>query len=195
MSGPTTIDTTGADAGQQDSLSEMVAAMMATNAPFTVIGSNSTSVIANAQALNQQDANNYSGGSSAVSPSVPAAPPTSSTGKSWWDSVLDGMSASGGASSVAVGPASQLAAAGSSDDSLTASMGGGNPTSMAGYQASAQGATQATAPVTSWISSHAGNYGLVVIGVLLGLGALLISQKQTIVSIGKTVGKAAAIAG
>jgi len=52
----------------------------------------------------------------------------------------------------------------------------------------------AASPVTSWIQDHAGNYGLVILGALLVLGALLISQRKNIETIVTTAGKAAAIA-
>lgn len=44
--------------------------------------------------------------------------------------------------------------------------------------------------VTGWIQSHLGNWGLITIGVILGLGALLISQKQTLITVGKQAAKA-----
>ena len=40
-----------------------------------------------------------------------------------------------------------------------------------------------------------GNYGLVIFGAILALGALLISQKETIVKVGSTAAKAGAILG
>lgn len=38
-----------------------------------------------------------------------------------------------------------------------------------------------------------GNAGLVIVGIILALGALLISQKQTVVKVGDTVAKTAAV--
>jgi hypothetical protein len=46
--------------------------------------------------------------------------------------------------------------------------------------------------VANWVQSHAANYGLVVLGALLALGALLISQRQTIVQVGKIAAEVAA---
>jgi len=46
--------------------------------------------------------------------------------------------------------------------------------------------------VQGWFAAHLGNYGLVALGVLLGLGALLISNKDTIVNVGTKVAKAVA---
>jgi hypothetical protein len=43
--------------------------------------------------------------------------------------------------------------------------------------------------ITTWISAHMGNWGLIGIGVVLGLGALLISQKQTLITVGKQAAK------
>lgn len=50
----------------------------------------------------------------------------------------------------------------------------------------------------TWLESHAANWGLIVLGVLLGIGALLISQKDTIINVGTkaagVVGKVAEVA-
>ena len=43
---------------------------------------------------------------------------------------------------------------------------------------------------TTW-----GNYGLVIFGAILALGALLISQKETVIKVGSTAAKAGAILG
>lgn len=69
----------------------------------------------------------------------------------------------------------------------------------------AQSAGHAIAPGTiaapsssgfSWLSpSTWGNLGLVAVGAILALGALLISQKQTIVKVGDTAAKTAALLG
>lgn len=48
---------------------------------------------------------------------------------------------------------------------------------------------------TSWLAAHAGNYGLVAFGAILALGALLISQKGTIVKVTSTAAKASALLG
>jgi hypothetical protein len=67
----------------------------------------------------------------------------------------------------------------------------GSPT--AGAVTAAATTTGTTAPITSWISSHAGNYGLVVMGALLALGALLISQRGNIEKVVETAGKVVAV--
>lgn len=53
----------------------------------------------------------------------------------------------------------------------------------------------ATASGSSFLQAHAANWGLIFLGVVLGVGALLISQKETIIQIGKTTAKAAAVVG
>ena len=58
-----------------------------------------------------------------------------------------------------------------------------------------QAAATTKAAASSFIQAHAANWGLVILGVVLGVGALLISQKETIVQIGKTTAKAAALVG
>lgn len=50
-----------------------------------------------------------------------------------------------------------------------------------------------TNPVTSWLQARAGNYGLVIMGGLLMLGALLISQRKNIETIVTTGAKVAAL--
>lgn len=53
-------------------------------------------------------------------------------------------------------------------------------------------------PVVGWFSGFdksIANFSLIAIGVVLGIGALLISQKQTIVKIGDTAAKGAAMLG
>lgn len=47
--------------------------------------------------------------------------------------------------------------------------------------------------VTSWLQSKAGDYGLVILGALLVLGALLISQRQNIQAAATTVAKVAVL--
>ncbi len=46
-------------------------------------------------------------------------------------------------------------------------------------------ATGVVNSITGWISSTAGNYGLAIMGALLVLGALLVSQKDTVVTLAK----------
>lgn len=40
-------------------------------------------------------------------------------------------------------------------------------------------------PVSDWVSTHVGNYGLVIFGGILILGALLISQKNNVIQMAK----------
>lgn len=110
-----------------------------------------------------------------------------------WDNFLTALSASGGAGGVASGAASQAAAAGSSPGSVAESAGGGNPTSLAAYGQSANAANAVNTSALSWLQSNLANYGLVILGVVLGVGALLVSQKSTIVNVGKTAAKVAAL--
>lgn len=112
---------------------------------------------------------------------------------SWWDNVLNAMSASGGASGVASGVAAQQAAAGSTPGSVSEAAGGGAPTTTSGYVSSAQSANAATSTALGWVQANLANYGLVILGVVLGVGALLVSQKSTIVNVGKTAAKVAAL--
>jgi hypothetical protein len=62
------------------------------------------------------------------------------------------------------------------------------------YGQAGQAGAAATSPVTNWIQGHAGNWGLIILGVVLGVGALLISQKDTIITVGKKVGELGALA-
>lgn len=50
-------------------------------------------------------------------------------------------------------------------------------------------ATAAVTPSTSFLA----NGGLIVVGVILGIAALVVSQRETIIQVGKTAAKAAAI--
>ncbi len=53
-------------------------------------------------------------------------------------------------------------------------------------------------PVAAWFSGFdksIANFTLIAIGVILAIGALLISQKETIVKIGDTAAKGAAMVG
>lgn len=52
----------------------------------------------------------------------------------------------------------------------------------------------ATPGFAGWLQDHAANWGLIVLGVLLAIGALLISQRETIISVGKEAAKVAAVA-
>lgn len=124
------------------------------------------------------------------SPTVGSQVSVSTTGNnpSAWDKFLDIASQGGGASSVAAGPAEQVAAAGASTPEQAAA--GGY------YNASdANLGINSTTTISQWLSSHMANYGLVIMGGLLVLGALLISQREKIQTVVKTAGKAAEITG
>lgn len=54
---------------------------------------------------------------------------------------------------------------------------------------------QGPSTVLNWVQSHMANYGLVILGALLVLGALLISQRKNAETVITTVGKVAAVAG
>lgn len=89
-------------------------------------------------------------------------------------SILDQMGA--GAASTTAGGAATIAA-----------NGGTSPTTLAaGGAANAPNANlgpTSTTTVTGWLQSHLANYGLVVMGALLVLGALLISQRDNIAKV------------
>lgn len=46
----------------------------------------------------------------------------------------------------------------------------------------------------TWLQDHMANYGLIALGIVLAVGALLISQKSTIVNVGKQAAEIAAVA-
>lgn len=119
--------------------------------------------------------------------STPAAP------KSTWDTILDALSASGGGGGVASGVAAQGAAAGSTPGSTAEAAGGGNPTSATQYGSALGAGSQSVQTGLGWLQANLANYGLVILGVVLGVGALLVSQKSTIVNVGKTAAKVAAL--
>jgi len=54
-----------------------------------------------------------------------------------------------------------------------------------GQSAGAKAVTGSTSTIGNWVSSHIGNYGIVFFGAILIVGALLISQKQTVLSVAK----------
>lgn len=151
---PTVYDTTNSDQGNLMQMSQLVAQDMKSGNPYQVIGSNATYV------------QNYATSLSGVQ--VEPAPNTSSD----WLSTIG----SGGASGFATGPAAQAAAAGASTPSQAAAGGGYNASS-------ANLGPTSTTTVTGWLQSHLANYGLVVMGALLVLGALLISQRDNIAKV------------
>ncbi|MGC8541040.1 MAG: hypothetical protein ACP5QA_10475 [Phycisphaerae bacterium] len=54
------------------------------------------------------------------------------------------------------------------------------------------------APFKAWIASFdksIANYALIGVGIVLGIGALLISQKETVIKIADTAAKGAALVG
>jgi hypothetical protein len=115
---------------------------------------------------------------------INASPSTSTAGapaqsQGFWGSLLDAMSSpySAPGAGFATGPAQVAAGAGGTTQAAAAASGTANtsPKNLG-----------PTATSTPW-----GNYGMVVFGALLALGALLISQKKNIIELGKTVGAAA----
>lgn len=70
----------------------------------------------------------------------------------------------------------------------------GNPSSQNGdAQFAAANPQDTTATGTlGWLFPNLGNYTLIAIGIILGIGALLISQKETVVQVASTAAKAAA---
>lgn len=122
-------------------------------------------------------------GASSTPTNSTAGNPQSST----WDNILDAISSpySAGGASPASGAAQVAAGAGGSTQAAAAASGTANTgTNNLG--------ANSTASLGSWISSHAGNYGLVVMGALLALGALLISQRDNIEKVAAVAAKVAA---
>jgi hypothetical protein len=66
-----------------------------------------------------------------------------------------------------------------------------NPNSPAQKAQILGGPGTAGSTVSGWFAAHLGNYGLVVLGALLGLGAILISNRQTVVKIAKAAAETA----
>ena len=189
---PTIYDTTGTDAATQSAMAQMVADNMAANQPFSVTGPFAANVLSIAQGQNLTDFGQTSTNTTTVTPTGAAA--NTATGNSWWDNMLDAMSAGGGAGGFASGPAAQASAAGSGGTGAASAAGGANPQTLQQYGQAGQAGAAATSPVTNWIQGHAGNWGLIILGVVLGVGALLISQKDTIITVGKKVGELGALA-
>lgn len=76
-----------------------------------------------------------------------------------------------------------------------AGLGVASPTASAGVQAAQAAKSVKLSGPLAWIESRIGNYGLVAFGAILALGALLISQKGTIVKVTSTAAKAGALLG
>jgi hypothetical protein len=70
-----------------------------------------------------------------------------------------------------------------------------NPIQSSLNAGNAVAASPTVSGATGWLQSHIANYGLVVLGGLLVLGALLISQRDKIQTVVETAGKAAELAG
>lgn len=81
---------------------------------------------------------------------------------------------------------------------LFSNMGGGIPgasfTPEQEQYIAKTGSSNIVGSTLSWFQSNYANWGLIALGVILAIGALLISQKETIVNIGETAAKAAAVA-
>lgn len=153
---PTIYDTTNADQTNLMQMSQLVAQDMRAGNAYQITGPQASYV------------QNYATGLSGVTVQ-PEPSPSNSTD---WLSTIG----SGGASGFATGPAEQAAAAGASTPSQAAAGGGYNA-------ANANMGPTSTTGVTGWLQSHLANYGLVVMGALLVLGALLISQRDNIAKV------------
>lgn len=117
---------------------------------------------------------------------INANPSTSTAGspaqsQGFWGNLLNAMSSpySAGGAGFATGPAQVAAGAGASTQAAAAAAG----TANTGQSTKLLGPTATSTP---W-----GNYGMVVFGAALALGALLISQKKNIIELGKVAGAAA----
>lgn len=191
---PTLYDTTGTDASTQQAMAQMIAGNMGANQPFKVTGPFAQTVLGMAQGQNALDFEATPPSNTAAATPTGAAANTA-TGNGFWDNVLNAMSAGGGGSSFfGAGPASQAAAAGSGGTGAAAAAGGANPQTLQQYRDAGAAAQAASTPVTNWIQAHAANWGLIFLGVVLGVGALLISQKDTVINVSKKVGEIGALA-
>jgi hypothetical protein len=106
-----------------------------------------------------------------------------SAGTDWFSEIGQGMASTG-----ATGAAAQAAAAGASTPGQAAAGGSANA-------ANANLGTTSTTSLSSWLQANLANDGLVILGALLVLGALLISQRQNIQTVAENVAKGAALAG
>lgn len=198
--GASMVVTSQTSAVQQQAMAAQLAYNMQNNLPVTLTaqpgdpGANAIadSVYAQAQtlALTPQTPTIGTQVGASTTGSNPAAPSTGATAPAWeqwlWAHVPN-LSGGGGASSVAAGPAEQAAAAGASTPA-TAAAGGGYTTGATNF-----GPTS-TQSAAGWLQSHMANYGLVILGGLLVLGALLISQRKNIETVVTSAGKVAALA-
>ena len=92
-----------------------------------------------------------------------------------------------GASSTLAGGAAGAAASGAGNSVAANAAGGGAASPSANL-----GATSTLSPI-AWLQANVANYGLVIMGALLVLGALLISQRQNIQTAVTTAAKVAAV--
>lgn len=185
--GANMVVTSQTSAVEQQAMAEQIAYNMQNNIPFS-LSSKPGDVGAGVIQENIMNQAQTIAMTPQQAPTVSSQVSASTTGSnpSGWDSFLDVLSAGGGASSVAAGPAEQAAAAGAATPSQAAAGGSYNaPDAKLG--------PTSTTGIGGWISEHIANYGLVVMGGLLVLGALLISQRDKIQPIVETAAKAAVV--
>ncbi len=165
---PIVYDTTGASQSNLMQLAQMVSQNMQNGTAYSITGPNASYV------------QNYATGLSGVKVipgQTSAGNETPATGTDWLSMLGQG------ASSTLAGGSAGVAAAGAGNSASANAAAGG-----AASAGSNLGATS-NLSLTGWIQSHAANYGLVIMGALLVLGALLISQRNNI----ETVAKIAAV--
>lgn len=180
-----TYNTANLDNQQWAQMATLIGNDMRSGQAFSVTGPMANQMLSAATA---QSGVAVSNASTAAQPVI--ADPATTAPQSTMDWILDTLASGGGASSVAAGPAEQAAAAGANDATTAAAAGGyASPDTTA-----LTGATSSDSFV-DWLQSHMANVGLVILGALLVLGALLISQRNNVETVIKTVGKVAEVAG
>lgn len=191
MSQPNVYDTTGLGGSDFTQMAQLLAADINNpNSPgYSIIGPNSAQLQNAAFAIN----GNQIAGTNQLAAVPVTAPNTSAAGnptqsQSTWDNILDVLSHGGGASSFATGPAEQAAAAGGQQ----AAGGSYEADPIQGSVDAGKSGVAALSPTLAWIQAHAGNYGIIILGAVLAVGALLISQRKTIINVAKTAAEVAA---
>ena len=169
----TVYDTTNLDQDQFAQMAQMLAAQLqsGSNSQWSVTGPNAEQLLQAAANINGGQL--VENGQPAVStPSnSTAGAPTQSNG--FWSGLLQGGLAGAGAAANESTP--QL--------STNIANAGANPS------------TPPTGSNTGWfaqIESNLGNWGLVLFGAILAIGALIISQKNTVIKVASTAAKVAA---
>lgn len=163
---PTVYDTTNLDAQSAAQMVQLVAADQMNGTPFSLIGPNATAIAQGAAAAN--GAVTLPDGTPPPSEGMTGTAPASSMPTSFGAYVSDLLK---GAPALPASAYSNLSPA---------------------DQKKAMAVQSQTA--FSWFNPTSwGNFGLIIFGAALGLGALLISQKETIVKIGDVAAKSAAL--